>query len=466
MQGQLAIERKQRRLGASRMLRGGSNTHSVTGRALQSRQAGQRAREQAARDALHARLYQATRILEDEPPFVYGAALTAAELEIVELIRVQPSLSKDCVEILSRAFQDDNSVVLLKAAKVLGAALSANDATVGYYARRLDSLMARLVVLSSSYQIPPLPVDGEPDELLRGSSFEGHFRTVCAGGVDLFIDLSTNAVSTVEDGDEVGKWDAAAGVVRLAKHQEAQDAVRWSATALLGELKPKLCARKYVVAASLQQAIASVSGSVVAVGTQAAATLPDERLGLERSSRSRHDGDRAREQGARDALYAMLYQATCCTDDEILVQREPTAALTAAELEIVALIRGQPSLSADCVEFLAKLFQSDSSVVLLKAARVLGAALTADSSSTAKSSLLQSAQTNKSIVGCIKHSPTLLSRMITLSRYTCAQQTEDTGGMDGSRKIVRAKGVDYVVDMDSFIAFVGEEEVGTCKSRH
>ena len=447
--------------GAPRMLRGGSSTRSVTGRALlQSRQAGQRAREQGARDALHALLYQTTRVLEDEPPFAHGAALTAAELEIVELIRVQPSLSRDCVEILSRTFQDDHSAVLLKAARVLGAALSANDATVGYYARRLESLMTRLVALSSFYQVPPLPVDGEPDELLRGSSFEGQFRSVCAGGVDLFIDLSTNAVSTVEGGDEVGEWDAAAGVVRLAKDQEAQDAVRRSATALLGELKPKLGAGKQVVAASLQQAIASVGGGVVAAGAQAAATLPDE-LGLGRASRPRYDGDRAREQGARDALYAMLYQATSCTDGE--VPHEPGAALTAAELEIVALVRAQPSLSADCVEFLAKLFQSDSSVVLLKAARVLGAALSADSS---KPLLPQSAQTAKSIVGCIKRSPTLLPRMITLCGYTCAQPAEDTGGVDGSLKTVRAKGADYVVDMDSFIAFVGDEEVGTCTSRH
>lgn len=47
------------------------------------------------------------------------------------------------------------------------------------------------------------------------------------------------------------------------------------------------------------------------------------------------------------------------------------------------------------------------------------------------------------------------------SRYSGAHQTEDTGGVDVNLKTVRAKGTDYVVDLDSFIVFSGEDEVGT-----
>jgi hypothetical protein len=424
-----------------------------------------RAREQGARDSLHALLYSATRVIEGEAPPAEGAALTAVELEIAALVRAQPSLSGDCVDFLSRALRDDSSAVLLKAARVLGAVLSANDAAFGHCARRRDDLMARLATLSSSYQIPLLPVDEEPVELLvEGSVFQGQFRSVRAGGMDLMMDLSCNSVSAVESGEEVGEWDSTAGMVRLATDQAAQDAVRRSASALLGELEPKRGGGKHVVAASLQQAIASVGGSVAAAGAQvAAATFPDERHAFGRVSRSQQDGKRAREQGARDTLYAMLYQATSCTDGETLPDQG--TALTAPELEIAALIRAQPPLGADCVDFLARRFQSESSGVLLKAARVLGVAMSADDSlSTDKSSPLQPVQAPESVASCVRRSPALLQRIVALSRYTCERQATDTGGVDGSLKTVRANGVDYVVDMESFIAFVGEEEVGTCAS--
>eukprot|EP01043_Picozoa_sp_COSAG02_P023570 COSAG02_NODE_1263_length_13548_cov_13.881627_5_plen_454_part_00 len=426
---------------------------------------GQRARVQGTRDALHALLYQATRATDGQSPLVEGTSLTAVELEIVDLIRAEPSLCTDCVEFISKVLQDDSSVVLLKASRIFGIVLSGSN-NVRQCARRLDDLIARLTMLSSSYQIPMLPVEDEPDELLRGSSFEGQFRSVRAGGMDLLIDLSSCSVSRVEDGEVIGNWDNDAGMVRLARDEKEQEIVRRTTTALLADLKSS--GGKRAVASSMQQVVASVGGGVASVGGSAAATLADE-VGSRRVRRpppSWQDGKHTREQGAQDALHAMLYQATSYTSGETL-DDDQGSALTAAELEIVTLIRAQPSLSADCVDFLARSLESDNSVVLLKAARVLGVAISADgSSSIVKSSPLHIVKKPESVADYVRRSSALVSRMMALRRYVGAQKAESIGANDGSLKFVRAKGIDYVVDTDSFLTFLGEEEVGICMSHY
>jgi len=411
---------------------------------------GRALREDAARAALHAALSHATRcLLEGEPrsPSA-GAPLDQHEREVASLVQAEPLLAPECFAILARCFESESSAALLKASRVLGAALSAEGAAVGHCARRHDGLMARLDALSSSYALPPLPVDEEPLELLRGSSLEGQFRSVSSQGVEYLVDLASGTVATVEGDEEVGSWDEATGMIQLSEDRAAEAAVRLAATALLRELKLGGGGGKTrAVAASLQQAMVSVSGGVAAGAQVAAVKLADDRLGLGRASWTRQEGQLAREEGARDALHAALYHATRCVDGE--APPAPGAVLTVAELEVAALIRAEPLLGADCVDALARSFQSDSSVVLLKAARVLGAALSAadgaDSGTAAGSSSqhqrgLQSTMvdnimgvvTSPDSVACCVRRSSLIPRMVALSRYSGAHQTEDTGGLDGS----------------------------------
>ena len=94
-------------------------------------------------------LYHALRAEASKRP---PGALGQHELEIAGLV-AQPSLAPDAVDILAKSFESESPPVLLTAARVLGAALSASD-IAGAHARRCGALMARLTALSALYEPP------------------------------------------------------------------------------------------------------------------------------------------------------------------------------------------------------------------------------------------------------------------------------------------------------------------------
>ena len=78
--------------------------------------------------------------------------------------------------------------------------------------------------------------------------------------------------------------------------------------------------------------------------------------------------------------------------------------------EVVDVISAHGTLSAECIEFLVESFRNESSTVLLKTARVLGALMQADANPGGGAAQFAAAA---------KRSEVLMSSLFALTKYTC-----------------------------------------------
>ena len=194
-------------------------------------------------------------------------------------------------------------------------------------------------------------------------------------------------VTTLEDDEEVGRWDVSnphhilipsiimkrdcsccfsggRRGVRLFAARKELDAVRLSAAALLGELKAgsRGGGGKRLVAAA---------GGLVVGGVMAGAQHTAVKLAIPgRASRSRQDSE---------ATARVTPCTQRCTTPRAALPTRPQPPLLDTTTRLPWTSLTEFLCFQDCVEFLSRSFETDRSVVLLKAGRVLGAALSTDS---------------------------------------------------------------------------------------